>query len=108
MTAPWVLLLLASVVEVAWAQSLKPTEGFTRLPQTALSLVLMIGTVYLLSRAIRDLPVGTAYAVFTGIGTIGAVLLGFLVHHEPPTAARLAGLAMITAGVLVVHLGTAA
>ncbi|MED7954238.1 MULTISPECIES: multidrug efflux SMR transporter [unclassified Streptomyces] len=103
---PWIWLLLAGAVEVAWAQSIKPTEGFTRLPQTALCLVLMLGAVYLLSRALQDLPVGTSYAVFTGIGTIGAVLTGLVLRHETPSPAALAGLALITTGLVTVHLGT--
>ncbi|MFB7470933.1 DMT family transporter [Kitasatospora sp. NPDC056184] len=103
---PWIWLLLAGAVEVAWAQSIKPTEGFTRLPQTALCLVLMLGAVYLLSRALQDLPVGTSYAVFTGIGTIGTVLTALAVRHEVPSPAALTGLALITAGLVTVHLGT--
>ncbi|MET8700237.1 multidrug efflux SMR transporter [Kitasatospora sp. NPDC004723] len=103
---PWIWLLLAGVVEVAWAQSIEPTRGFTRLPQSALCLVLMLGAVYLLSRALRDLPVGTSYAVFTGIGTIGTVLTALAVRHEVPSPTTLAGLTLITAGLLTVHLGT--
>ncbi|MBP0450414.1 MULTISPECIES: multidrug efflux SMR transporter [unclassified Kitasatospora] len=105
---PWIWLLLAGVVEVAWAQSIKPTEGFTRLPQTALCLVLMLGAVYLLGRALQDLPTGTGYAVFTGIGTIGTVLTGLVLRHETPSPVALAGLVLITAGLVTVHLGTTA
>ncbi|MFB6894627.1 DMT family transporter [Kitasatospora sp. NPDC056327] len=103
---PWIWLLLAGAVEVAWAQSIKPTEGFTRLPQTALCLVLMLGAAHLLSRALQDLPVGTSYAVFTGIGTIGTVLTSLAVRHEVPSPTALAGLALVTVGLVTVHLGT--
>ncbi|MGW6915879.1 DMT family transporter [Kitasatospora sp. NPDC054939] len=104
---PWIWLLAAGAVEVAWAQSIKPTEGFTRIPQTLLCFALMVGAVYLLSRALQDLPVGTGYAVFTGIGTIGAVLTGLVLRHETPSPAAVAGLALITVGMVTVHLGTA-
>ncbi len=103
---PWIWLLLAGVVEVAWAQSIKPTEGFTRLPQTALCFVLMLGAVLLLSRALRDLPVGTGYAVFTGIGAVGTVLTSLAVRHEVPSPTTFAGLALITTGLVTVHLGS--
>ncbi|WP_053646319.1 multidrug efflux SMR transporter [Streptomyces sp. XY431] len=104
---PWLWLLLAGVVEVAWAQSIEPTRGFTRLPQSALCLALMLGAVYLLSRALQDLPVGTGYAVFTGIGTVGTVLTALAVRHEVPSPTTFAGLALITTGLITVHLGSA-
>ncbi|MEU1288163.1 multidrug efflux SMR transporter [Kitasatospora sp. NPDC005856] len=102
---PWIWLLLAGVVEVAWAQSVKPTEGFTRPLPTALCLVLMFGAAYLLSRALQGLPVGTGYAVFTGIGTIGTVLTALLLRHETPSPSVLLGLALITTGLVTVRLG---
>ncbi|MEV6977174.1 multidrug efflux SMR transporter [Kitasatospora sp. NPDC093806] len=101
---PWIWLLLAGAVEVAWAQSIKPTEGFTRPAPTALCLALMFGAAYLLSLALRDLPVGTTYAVFTGIGTLGTVLTALALRHETPPPAALLGLTLITAGVLTIHL----
>ncbi|MFJ4090536.1 DMT family transporter [Kitasatospora sp. NPDC089913] len=105
---PWLWLLLAGVVEVAWAQSIEPTRGFTRLPQSLLCLVLMLVAVFLLSRAMRDLPVGTGYAVFTGIGTVGTVLTALAVRHEVPSPTTFAGLGLITAGLITVHLGAGA
>lgn len=72
----WIYLLLAGLVGVAWSRSIGPTENFTRLLPTLLCLVLGGTAVYLLSLAMRDLPVGTAYALFTGLGTIGAISLG--------------------------------
>lgn len=96
----WVLLLLAGLFEVAWAQSLKPTEGFTRLGPTLVCVVLGAGAVYLLALALRELPTGTGYAVFTGIGAIGAVSLGIALHGDPVTAGRLAAVALIVAGVV--------
>ncbi|MEU3962520.1 multidrug efflux SMR transporter [Streptomyces buecherae] len=95
----WLLLLAAGAVEVAWSQSIKPTAGFTRPLPTLVCFLLAAGAVYLLSLAMRDLPVGTAYAVFTGIGAIGAITLGIALHKDPVSAGRVAALALIIAGV---------
>ncbi|MFD9485070.1 DMT family transporter [Streptomyces sp. NPDC059991] len=103
---PWIWLLLAGLVEVAWSQSIEPTAGFTRLPQTALCLVLMMGAVYLLSRAMADLPPGISYAIFTGIGTVGAIVLGVVVQHESLGLGRVAALLLIVAGLTLARLTT--
>jgi quaternary ammonium compound-resistance protein SugE len=95
----WLLLLFAGVVEVAWSQSIKPTENFTRPLPTLLCFVLAAAAVYLLSLAMNSLPVGTAYAVFTGIGAIGAIALGVLVYKDPLSPGRIAALALIVSGV---------
>ncbi|MFF5721425.1 DMT family transporter [Streptomyces buecherae] len=95
----WLLLLAAGAVEVAWSQSIKPTAGFTRPLPTLVCLLLAAGAVYLLSLAMRDLPVGTAYAVFTGIGAVGAITLGIALHKDPVSAGRVAALALIIGGV---------
>jgi quaternary ammonium compound-resistance protein SugE len=100
---PWLILLAAGVVEVAWALSLKPTEGFTRLWPTVVSLVLMCAAVYLLTIAVRSLPIGTAYAVFTGIGAVGTVLVGILFAGDPATFARLGPIALIVSGVVLLR-----
>ncbi|MEV3934498.1 multidrug efflux SMR transporter [Glycomyces sp. NPDC049804] len=97
----WWWLLAAGVVEIAWAMSIKPTEGFTRLWPTVLSVVLMGLAAFLLSVAVRDLPTGTAYAVFTGIGAVGAVVLGIIVNRDPVTAGRIAALVLISSGVVL-------
>ena len=96
----WVLLVLAGLLEVAWAVGLKYTDGFTRPWPTAATLVAMIGSVVLLALAVRTLPLGTAYAVWTGIGTAGAVLLGILLFQEPATFLRLLFLGLILAGIV--------
>ncbi|RST50825.1 quaternary ammonium compound efflux SMR transporter SugE [Variovorax sp. DXTD-1] len=96
----WVVLLAAGLLEMGWAIGLKYTEGFTRLwPSigTALSMVL---SVVLLGWAMRSLPVGTAYAVWTGIGAVGTVILGIVLFHEPANAARLICVGLIVAGIL--------
>lgn len=100
----WIYLLLAGLVEVAWSQSIKPTENFTRLLPTVLCLVLGATAVYLLSLAMRDLPVGTAYAVFTGLGTIGAISLGVALQGDPVTPGRTLALARIVTGLIVARI----
>lgn len=97
----WLVLLLASLVEVAWAQSIKPTENFTRPLPTLVCLVLCLGAVYLLSRALNTLPVGTAYAVFTGIGAVGTIVIGVIANHESVSFARIAALGLIVGGVVL-------
>jgi quaternary ammonium compound-resistance protein SugE len=95
----WVLLLAAGLFEVGWAVGLKFTDGFTRLwPSlgTGLSMIVSLG---LLGLALRSLPLGTAYAVWTGVGTVGTVLLGIALFGEPTSAVRLGCIALIVAGI---------
>ena len=96
----WTLLLLAGVLEIGWAIGLKYTDGFTRLVPSALTLSAMVASVVLLAIAMRTIPVGTAYAVWTGIGATGTVLLGIALFGEPATAARLACIGLIVAGIV--------
>jgi quaternary ammonium compound-resistance protein SugE len=95
----WVFLLVASVFEVGWAIGLKYTEGFTRLWPTVATLGAMAISMYLLALAARVLPIGTAYAVWTGLGAAGTAILGMMLFHEPANVARLLCLAMIVGGV---------
>ncbi|MGH1562323.1 DMT family transporter [Mumia sp. DW29H23] len=95
----WGVLVLAGLVEVAWSQSIRPTEGFTRIGPTALCILLGGTAVYLLSRAMETVPVGTAYAVFTGIGAVGAISLGVLLSGDPLSLGRIAALTLIVGGV---------
>lgn len=97
----WLILVLAGLVEVAWAQSIRPTENFTRPLPTLVCFLLCAAAVYLLSLAMNTLPVGTAYAVFTGIGAAGAIALGVLVYRDPLTFGRFAALALIVGGVVL-------
>jgi quaternary ammonium compound-resistance protein SugE len=99
----WAWIGVAGAVEIAWSQSIKPTAGFTRLWPTLLCLALVVGVVLALERAMRDLPVGTAYVVFTGIGGLGAVALGIALSGDPLTPARIAGAALVIAGVVTLH-----
>jgi quaternary ammonium compound-resistance protein SugE len=100
----WIWLLVAGLLEVAWSQSIKPTENFTRPLPTLLCLALAAAAVYPLTLAMRGIPVGTAYAVFTGIGAVGAIALGVLLNHDPVTPGRLGALALIVAGIVLARL----
>ncbi len=95
----WLILFAAGLLEIGWAIGLKYTEGFTRLFPTVLTVVSMIASVGLLGLALKTLPVGTAYAVWTGIGTVGTAILGIVLLGEPATAMRLACIALIVAGI---------
>jgi quaternary ammonium compound-resistance protein SugE len=96
----WFYLLLAGLGEVGWAIGLKYTEGFTRLWPSVATVSLMVLSFGLLGQALRSLPIGTAYAVWTGIGAVGTALLGMAMFGEPRDLPRLACLAMIVVGVL--------
>ena len=95
----WVLLSVAGLFEIGWAIGLKYTEGFTRLAPSVLTILSMALSVLLLGLALKTLPVGTAYAVWTGIGTVGTALLGIYLFGEPATALRLACIGLIVAGI---------
>jgi quaternary ammonium compound-resistance protein SugE len=96
----WVYLAIAGLFEMGWAIGLKYTEGFTRPMPTVLTVIAMIISVALLGVALRDLPVGTGYAVWTGIGTVGTALLGMYLFGDPATSARLACIGLIVAGII--------
>lgn len=96
----WVYLTAAGLLEIVWAIGLKYTEGFTKLGPIAITIAAMVASVVLLGVALRDLPVGTGYAIWTGIGTIGTAVLGMLLFQEPATAFRLASIGLIVAGIV--------
>ena len=96
----WTLLVIAGLFEVGWAIGLKYTDGFTRPLPTTLTVAAMVVSMVLLGLAARDLPIGTAYAVWTGIGAVGAFALGIVLFREPATAARIACVALIVAGIV--------
>lgn len=102
----WFLLLIAGVLEIGWAVGLKYTDGFTRLVPSVLTVLGMAISLALLGLAVRSLPIGTAYAVWTGIGTIGSALLGIVLFGEPASAARLGCIALILGGILGLKLIT--
>jgi quaternary ammonium compound-resistance protein SugE len=102
----WAYLFVAGLFEVAWAIGLKYTESFSRLVPSVLTLAAMLLSIVLLSIALRTLPVGTAYAVWTGIGAVGTAALGIYLFGEPATAARLASIGLIVAGIVGLKLVT--
>jgi quaternary ammonium compound-resistance protein SugE len=95
----WIILLLAGFLEIGWAIGLKYTDGFTKLMPTVLTATSMVASVVLLGIAVRTLPLGTAYAVWTGVGTVGTVILGIVLFAEPATAVRLGCISLIIAGI---------
>ncbi|SFM52315.1 quaternary ammonium compound efflux SMR transporter SugE [Rugamonas rubra] len=102
----WIILVLAGLLEVAWAVGLKYTEGFTRPLPTALTLAAMAGSIGLLGLALRHLPLGTAYAIWTGIGTVGTVIFGIAVLGEAANPLRLLCIGMIVGGIVGLKLST--
>jgi quaternary ammonium compound-resistance protein SugE len=104
----WIYLLCAGIAEIGWAVGLKYTDGFTRPVPTILTVLSMAVSLFLLGLALRDLPLGTAYAIWTGIGTIGTVVLGILLFGEAATAIRLACVGLIVAGIVGLKLSAPA
>ena len=95
----WIWLTLAGLLEVVWAIGLKYTEGFTRLWPSAITVAAMIASIYFLALAVRSLPIGTAYAVWTGIGAVGVAILGMILFQESRDLVRLASIALIVLGI---------
>ncbi|RJG07598.1 quaternary ammonium compound-resistance protein SugE [Noviherbaspirillum cavernae] len=104
----WLILLIAGLCEIVWAIGLKYTEGFTRLWPSVGTAVAMTVSVVLLGIAMKSLPVGTAYAVWVGVGAVGTVILGIVLLGEPANAARLISVGLIIAGIVGLKLATPA
>ena len=96
----WIILFVAGLLETGWAIGLKYTEGFTRLVPSIWTVASMVVSLGLLGLALKTLPVGTAYAVWTGIGTVGTAILGIVLFGEPATAMRLACIGLIVSGII--------
>ncbi len=96
----WVYLVIAGIFEIIWAMGLKYSNGFTKLYPSLITLGGMVISFYLLSLATKTLPIGTAYAIWTGIGAMGAVILGIFLFNEPVNALRIVFLCLILAGIL--------
>ncbi len=101
---PWILLLFAGLLEIVWAVAMKQTAGFTRLWPTAIMGVAMIGSFGLLAMAMRDLPLGTAYTIWTGIGAVGAFTVGVLFLGEALTPMRIGAAILIVTGLIIMKL----
>ncbi|HEU4621780.1 MAG TPA: multidrug efflux SMR transporter [Burkholderiaceae bacterium] len=97
---PWIQLVVAGLLEVVWASSLKASQGWTRPIPTVITLVAMAGSFWLLAAAMRSMPLGTAYAIWVGIGAAGAAIVGIVMFGEPATLTRMACVAFIVIGVV--------
>ena len=95
----WLLLLVAGLLEPVWAGAMKESDGFTKLWPVVLTLVASCSSFVLLGLSLKALPVGTAYAVWTGLGAVGTAILGMIMFHEPATAVRLGSIGLIVAGI---------
>jgi len=95
----WLFLIIAGFLEIAWAVGLKYTEGFSKMKPTVFTVITMILSFVFLSKAVDKLPVGTAYAIWTGIGAVGTAVLGMVLFKEPVTAARLVFMVLIISGI---------
>lgn len=102
----WIVLLIAGLLEVVWAISLKSSHGFTRLWPSLITVVAMVASVLLLAHAMKTLPAGTAYAVWTGIGAVGAAIMGITLLGEPASLLCLLSLALIVAGIVGLKLSS--
>ena len=102
----WIVLILAGLFETGWAIGLKYSQGFTRLWPSVWTIGAMIASVWLLGLAMKSLPVGTAYAVWVGIGAVGTVILGIALFDEPAGAGRLVSIALIIAGIIGLKLAS--
>ncbi len=96
---PWVIVVIAGLMETGWALGLKYSEGFTKLVPAAVTIVLALGSFYLLSVAMKSLPVGTAYAVWVGIGAVGTAIAAVFLFQEPVNLMRVMGVLLILAGI---------
>jgi quaternary ammonium compound-resistance protein SugE len=105
-TAAWLTLFVAGLLEVGWAIGLKYTDGFSRFWPTAWTATALVASMVLLGIAVRALPLGTAYAVWVGIGAVGTAALGIVLLGEPATVARLASIGLVVAGIVGLKLAT--
>lgn len=100
MSIPWIVLFFAGLLEVCWAVGLKYTNGFTRLVPSIFTLVTLAGSMYLLAKASETLPIGTAYAVWVGIGAVGAAILGAVLFGEPVTPLRVLFMTLLVVSII--------
>lgn len=103
----WIWLGVAGLLEICWAVGLKYTDGFSRLWPTVFTVALMIASFWCLAQAVRGLPLGTSYAIWTGIGAVGTAILGIILFKEPVTAARISCIVVIIGGIVGLKLTAA-
>ena len=97
---PWIWLIIAGLLEIAWAVGLKYADGFSKLWPSVATVLLMLASFWCLAQAVKGLPLGTSYAIWTGIGAVGTAIAGVVLFKEPATAARLACVVLIVAGIV--------
>ncbi|MFJ6327041.1 MULTISPECIES: DMT family transporter [unclassified Rhizobium] len=102
----WILLIVSGILDVCWAISVKMADGYSRLAWSILSFVLLAAFIYALGRALQVLPIGTAYAVWTGIGAVGSILVGIVIFREPATFLRLFWIAVTLSGIVGLKLSS--
>lgn len=102
----WVILIIAGLLEVVWAYCMKVSDGFTKLTPSILTIIFMIASFALLSSAMKSLPLGTAYTVWTGIGAIGSFLVGIFFLNEPASAMRMLAAVLIISGLILMKLSS--
>lgn len=102
----WVYLLFAGVLEVVWAYSMKQSQGFSRIVPSLITFVTMLGSFWLLALAMRTIPLGTAYTIWTGIGAVGAFILGIILLSEPVNAMRLVAATLIVSGLIIMKVSS--
>jgi len=107
MTVGWLLLAIAGVLEIVWAVGLKYTDGFTRLGPSLLTIAAMGASFFLLSLALRTIPLGTAYATWVGIGAVGTAIAGILIFGESATPIKMASIVLVVAGIVGLKLSSA-
>ncbi len=103
----WIILIIAGLFEISWAVGLQYTHGFTRLWPSVATIAAIALSMFLLAVALRSLPVGTAYAVWVGVGVVGTAIAGVFLYAEPVNAAKIIGVILITAGIVSLKLGSA-
>lgn len=97
---PWIWLIIAGLLEIAWAIGLKYADGFTKLKPSVITVLLMLASFWCLAQAVKGLPLGTSYAIWTGIGAVGTAILGMILFKEPATVARMLCMLLIVAGIV--------
>lgn len=102
----WIVLVLAGIFEIVWAYAMKLSEGFTRFPPSIITLVFMVLSFTLLAYAMRTLPLGTAYTIWTGIGAVGSFLVGVFILGEPASAMRMLAAVLIISGLVLMKLSS--
>ncbi len=103
---PWFYLFIAGLLEIVWAYSMKESEGFTRTIPTIVTLIAMLGSFWLLALAMRTIPLGTAYVMWTGIGAVGAFILGIVMLSEPVNAIRITAALLIISGLILMNVSS--